>query len=224
MTTPTHKKKPRRRAAAPKPPSKPRVAVRAPRVAAAEAMATLGNKLVASAEANPSVFVNPPTIPPLKTALGTLATSIIAAEGGTDAAQTTLLTASGKVRDLVVQHGAWIQAGANNLAPSDAVSFITLAGFDVAKMPHRTAVTSPEVTNGPPTTVHFDLPNVSGAVMWFTEVSLDGGKTFTRSVDTERRKGDITGLPSGQSVTVRLRAFVRGSGYTPWTTLTIVVT
>jgi hypothetical protein len=104
------------------------------------------------------------------------------------------------------------------------VSFITAAGFQVAKRPHRAAVTAPELSNKVPNVVHFDLPKLPGLVMWFSEVSTDGGKTFMPAIDTENRKGDIKGLTSGQTVTVRLRAFVRGTGYTPWTTLSVLVT
>ncbi len=226
MASPTipKKKQRRRRAATPRPPSKPRLAVKAPPVHDAEAMGTFGNKLTAAADANPTVIKSPPAVPLLKTALGTLATAIVAAEGGPDAAQTALLTASGKVHDLAVQHASWIQGGANEMSPADAVSYITLAGFQVAKNPQRTPITSPQVTNGAPTTLQFELPKVPGALMWFTEVSLDGGKTYTRTIDTEKRSGSITGLPSGQTVSVRLRAYVRGSGYTPWMMFTLVVT
>ncbi len=85
-------------------------------------------------------------------------------------------------------------------------------------------MTAPQLTNGAPTVVHFELPRVTGAIMWFTQLSTDGGKTFVEGIDTEKRSGDFTGLISAQTIIVRVRAFVRGSGYTPWTTLSIVVT
>jgi hypothetical protein len=217
-------RKPRKRKAAPKPPSKPRVAVYFPPIHDGGAMGTLGNKLVAAAEANTGDIVNPTYIPPLKLAVAAQATAVVAAEGGPDAAQTALFAASGKVHDVIVQHASWVQATANQKAPADAVSFITLCGFQVAKRPQRRVVTSPTVTNGDPTVVQLEFPNVAGAVMWFAELSLDGGKTYVRSTDTENRKAAITGLPSGQNVSIRVRAYVRGSGYTQWTTLTIVVT
>jgi hypothetical protein len=163
-------------------------------------------------------------VAPLKSAVSVLSTAIVAAEGGTDAAQASLLSATTKVHDLIMQHAHWVQAGANALAPAEAMTFITAAGFQVAKKSQRAPRTAPELSNAAPTVVHFDLPSIPGAVMWFTEISTDGGQTFTRSVDTDNLKGDITGLSSGQTVTVRLRAYVRVTGYTPWTTLSIVVT
>jgi hypothetical protein len=222
MSTPATKT--RKRKALPKPPIKTRVAVKAPPIRDAEATATYGNKLITAADANPAMFVNPPYVAPLESAVGVLSAAIVAAEGGTDAAQAALLNATSKVHDLIMQHAHWVQAGANALAPADAMAFITTAGFQVAKKPQRAPRTAPELSNTAPTVIHFELPSTPGALMWFTEVSTDGGKTFVRSVDMEKLKGDITGLPSGQTVTVRLRAYVRGSGYTPWTTLSIVVT
>jgi hypothetical protein len=226
MTTPATKTKTktRMRKATPKPPPRVRVAVKAPPVHDPEAMATFGNKLTAAATAAPTLFVNPTYVQPLTAALGVLTAAIVAAQGGPDAAQSALVTATTKVHDIIEQHAAWVQGGANGLAPADAMSFITAAGFQVAKTRQRVAKSAPVLTNGAPTVVHFDLPPIPGAVMWFSEISSDGGKTFVRSVDTEHLKGDITGLTSGQSVTVRLRTFVRGSGYTPWTVLSIVVT
>jgi hypothetical protein len=222
MASPTTKT--RIRKARPKPPPKVRVAVKAPSETDGEGMATFGNKLVAAADGNPTLFVSPTAIPLLKTALATLGLAITAAQGGPDAAQTALLAASTKVHQIIQQHASWVQSGANSLAPADAVNFITSAGFQVAKTAQRVPLSSPEITNGAPTVIHFQCPSIPGAVMWFTEISTDGGKTFVRSVDTEHVKGDLTGLTSGQSVTVRLRAFVRGTGYTSWTVLPIVVT
>jgi hypothetical protein len=224
MSTPTNKTQTRRRKGVPPPPTKTRVAMKAPRESDAKGMDTFGNKLVTNAEANPSMFVSPPYLQPLKDALAVLSKAIVAAEGGPDAAQTALVTATTKVHEVIAQHAGWVQSGANKLVPTDAVTFITAAGFQVAKKPHRVTLTAPELSNGVPGVVHFELPKTLGAIMWFSEVSTDGGKTFVRSVDTEHRKGALTGLPSGQSVTVRLRAFVRGTGYTPWTTLSIIVT
>jgi hypothetical protein len=223
MATPTTKKRTRTRQAKPSPPKRIRLAEKLPPVNDPEANHTFGNKLTAAATAHPTLFVNPPYIPQLTAALVILAAAIIEAQGGTDAAQTALVADIAKVRSLINQHAAWVQGGADALPPADAVNFITTAGFQVAKAGQRTPKTSPELSNGPPTVVHFDLPPTPGAIMWFTEISSDG-KTFTRSVDTEHLKGDITGLTSGQSITVRVRAYVRGNGYTPWTTLSIIVT
>jgi hypothetical protein len=223
-TSTTTTKKTRTRKATPKPPPRIRVAVKAPPVHDAEAMATFGNKLTAAAAANTALFVNPPYIPQLTAAIVVLTAAIVAAQGGTDAAQSALVTATTKVKGLIEQHASWVQGGANGLASADAVSFITTAGFQVAKKPQRAHRTAPELSNGGPTVVHFEFPPIPGAIMWFTEISSDGGKTFVRSVDTEHLKGDITGLTSGQSITVRVRAFVRGSGYAPWTVLSLVVT
>jgi hypothetical protein len=224
MASPTTTTRNRLRNAIPKPPATVHLAVKAPPVRDVGGVSALGSKLTAASDANPTVFVNPPNIAPLKAALIVLAAAIVTAQGGTDAALTALLTASGKVRDLIKQHAAWVQGGANALTPADAVSFITLAGFQVAKKPQRATRSAPELSNGAPTVLHLEFPAILGAIMWFTEVSTDGGKTFARTVDTEHLKGDITGLTSGQTVTVRVRAYVRGSGYTTWTLLSIIVT
>jgi len=224
MTAAGTKKRPRKRKALPKPPRKVRVAVYAPPINDPEAMATLGNKLTAAAAANTGEIKNPEYIPALTTAMTTLTGDIVAAEGGTDADQTALLNATIKVHEIIVQHAGWVQAQVNSMAPADAIKYIILAGFQVAKNPQRKNLTAPELSNLAPTVVHFDLPKVDGAVMWFSEVSTDGGKTYARSSDTELRKGDITGLPSGQTVSVRLRPYVRGTGYQPWTMLSITVT
>jgi hypothetical protein len=216
--------KQRRRMAIPKPPSAPRVAVKAPPLQDAEGMATLASLLIAAALANPSLFLNPPYVAALQAAVASLSGAITTAQGGSDAAQTALYSATKKVRDVIKQHAAWVQAGTNGLDAAEAVNFITTAGFQVAKTPKRATVSAPQLTNGAPTVVHFELPRVAGAIMWFSQVSTDGGKTFSEGVDTEKRKGDLTGLTSGQTITVRFRAFVRGTGYTPWTTVSIVVT
>lgn len=224
MSSSGTKKKTRKRQPLPKPPARPRLAVNAPPLRDAEGMASLGDKLVTAAEGHTGMFVNPPNIPPLKTAIGLLRPAIVAADGGSDAQQSALLTATTKVHGQIVLHAAWVQAGANALPPVDAATFITTAGFPLMKKGQRANRTAPELTNKGPAVVHFDLPTLPGAMMWFSEVSLDGGKTYTRAVDTEHIKGDITGLPSGQLVWIRLRAYVRGSGYTPWTILSIIVT
>lgn len=88
----------------------------------------------------------------------------------------------------------------------------------------RVPVTAPELSNGPPTVVLFEVPNEPGFMMSFSEISVDGGKTYVRSVDSEHTKGEITGLTSGLLLFVRVRSYVRGSGYSPWTVLSIVVT
>jgi hypothetical protein len=195
-----------------------------PRLQEAEAMGTQANKLVDAGESQPALFVNPPYLAPLKKEAGNLATAITKAQGGTDADQTQLWATTVRVRDLIKQHAAWVQSGANALVPADAVSFIIAAGFRVAKTGQRVTLTAPELTNGASTVVHYELPKVQGALLWFVELSTDGGKTFTPVLDTEKRKGDVRGLPSGQSVTLRFRARVRGDGYTPWSAHTILVT
>jgi hypothetical protein len=158
MATPVTTKKTRTRKAIPKPPPRIRVAVKGPPLHDSEAMATFGNKLVSAAAAAPNTYVSPPTIPLLTTALGILASAIVAAQGGPDSAQTALVTATIKVHNLIEQHAAWVQAGANNLAPADAQSFIVGAGFQVAKTGQRVPLTAPELTNGAPTVLHFELP------------------------------------------------------------------
>jgi hypothetical protein len=83
----TVKKQQRRRQAMPRPPSVPRVAVKAPPLQDAEGMATLANKLTAEAAASPALFVSPPYLAPLQAAAAALGSAITAAQGGTDAAQ-----------------------------------------------------------------------------------------------------------------------------------------
>jgi hypothetical protein len=52
------------------------------------------------------------------------------------------------------------------------------------------------------------------------------GKTYIPrdDLDTDQRKGEIAGLPSGQPSYVRVRPWIHGSGYGPWIELHIIVT
>jgi hypothetical protein len=225
MTAGTVKKKAaRKRKATPRPPARPRVAQHSPPINQPGQLGIFAGKLIAQLVDNPGIYVNPPWLAALQSGNAALSAAVVAAEGGSDAAQTTLLSAAIGMRDTIGQHAAWIQSEANKKTPPDAMNYIITAGLGVAKKGQRTKITSPEVTNGGPGVVHFEVPTIPGALMWFTEVSLDSGKTYARSVDTEHVKGDITGLPSGQTIMVRLRTYVRGNGYMPWTTTTIVVT
>ena len=186
-------KRTRTRAAKPKAPQVIRVTVNAPPVSKPEAVATLAHKLAALATDNPTVIVSPPYLAQLSAAANALSTAIIAAQGGSDATQTALVTATVTARSAIKAHGAWVEATAAAMTPTAAVTFITTGGFLPAKSPHRTPISQPEFTSGHGV-IHCAFPSLAGYVMWFTEVSTDGGHTWTRTTDTEHVKCDITGL------------------------------
>ena len=157
-TSTTKKKKARIRAAIPKPPRRPLLKVETPPLNQPHGMLAYANKLTADAIANTAAYGKAPNIADLATAATALGTAITNATGGTDAAQTTLLTSTIKVHDLIHAHGAWIQTGANQLSPPDAIVYITGAGFQTRKVPVRTPVTKLTLSNNGPKVVHFELP------------------------------------------------------------------
>jgi hypothetical protein len=213
------------RGAKPKPAAKPRVAAHAPPIHQPNELLNFGSSLTAAAAADPTDFTNATYIAPLKSALTTLAAAIPAAKGGNDLQQAAVVNGAQKVHNLIMRHAAWVQGAADDMVPEDAVLFITKAGFTQAKVGHRATVTSPVVENASVSgTVEFELPSVEGGVLNFTEISIDAGKTWARSVDTEHVKDQITGLTPGLLTYFRFRTFVRGKGYTSWFQTSLLVT
>ena len=141
------------------------------------------------------------------------------------AEQAALVAAEQKVHDLVMQHASWVQGTANTLIGEDALAFIAKSGFPQARVGHRTAVTSPTVTNTELEGVaHFELPRVEGGILNACEISTDG-INWIRAIDTEHLKGDVTGIPRGQLTYFRFRTFARGRGYTSWSqVISLIVT
>jgi hypothetical protein len=82
------------------------------------------------------------------------------------------------------------------------------------------------VKNGPTGSLllQCELPNSDGRCLSCTEYSTDSEKTWTRGPDTEKSRLDLPLVfTAGQTVSVRLRQFVRATGYTPWVVFTMIV-
>ena len=82
------------------------------------------------------------------------------------------------------------------------------------------------VTNGPMGSLQLqcEFPDPEGRCLSCTEYSTDGEKTWTRGPDTEKSHVDLPLMfTAGQTVAVRLRQFIRGTGYTPWAIFTMIV-
>ena len=128
-----------------------------------------------------------------------------------------MVTLAQTSRDLIIQHASWVQGEANKRTAEDAVLFIAKSGFQQAKVGRRTPVTSPEVTNTDVSgTVHYEVPSVPGARLYFCEVSTDGGKTYPRVIEFEHIRGEIPDVTPGVLTYFRFRTYVRGSGSTGW--------
>jgi hypothetical protein len=61
--------------------------------------------------------------------------------------------------------------------------------------------------------VQLEVAAIAKALLYLWEVSTYG-KTFTKTVDTEKVTAVLTGLTPGQTYYFRFHAFVRGTGYT----------
>jgi hypothetical protein len=218
----TRKTKPKK----PPPPKRPRLAKKLPKLSDPEALLTLGNTCVAAVANNATMFPNPPYTTPLRAALAALAPAITAAASGGVAAATALQTAALAVRDLLDQHGNWVDALATAAPPEQAAVIITTAGFHVSLVGATAKAKKQGVDNTTKSgTVLCQLIKVAGALMYFWETSTDQ-KTWTKeALDTELIKGTIAGLTPGQVYYFRFRSYIRGKGYTsPSQTFSLIVT
>jgi hypothetical protein len=212
-------------APAPLPPAV-RVAVHPPGEDQPEQMCTLADRCLAGAAANPNTIGTSPFLPPLTTANTATKALIPSGVGGSPAQKTSLRASTRKLKGFIMGHAGWVDSQIVGLTPADATAYATAAGFTTAKAITHAAITAMDVTNGPPGSALLvcEFPDPPGRCLSCTEYSTDGQKTWTRGDDTEKSHVNMPLVfTPGQKVDVRMRQFLRGSGYTPWVTVSIVV-
>jgi hypothetical protein len=203
-----------------------RAAVYPPRESEPAAMCTLADKCIAAGAANPTTIGLSPFLPPIVTANTAVKAEIPAASGGSLTAKASLLAGTRTLHAGIMGHAGWIDGQMAGMKPADASAYAVLAGFTVAKTGTHPAITAMGVTNGPvgSSLLRCEFPNPAGRCLSCTEYSTDGEKTWTRGPDTEKSRVDLPLVfTAGQTVAIRLRQFVRATGYTPWVVCTIVV-
>lgn len=201
-----------------------RVAVHAPKVSDAAGLCTLGNKCIAGGAANPKTIGLSSYLPQITTGVSTVQPLIEPASGGGLVERANLRAAAKVLRTAIVGHGAWVDNQVRGMSAADGQAYAVAAGFTTVKTGQRTPITAPGVTHGRVGSgvIECEFPNPKGRCMCFTEYSLDSEKTWTRGPDTETSHVSLPPFPLGQSVVVRLRMFLRGTGYTPWVSFTII--
>ena len=203
-----------------------RVAVHPPKESEPAAMCTLADKCIAAGTANPTTIGLSPFLPPLVTANTAVKAEIPAANGGTLTAKAGLLAGTRKLHSGIMAHAAWVDSQMAGMTPADASAYAVTAGFTASKTTTRTGITAMAVKNGPMGSLllQCELPNPAGRCLSCTEYSTDSEKTWTRGPDTEKSRVDLPLVfTAGQTVAVRLRQFVRATGYTPWVVFTMIV-
>jgi hypothetical protein len=189
-------------------------------------MCALGDKCIAACNANPGTLGKSPALPALVAADTAAKAAITPAAGGDEAAKAALLAATRKLHKAIMTHGAWVDGEMSTMTPADASAYAVLAGFTAAKVGARPAITAMAVKNGPVGSLllQCEFPNPPGRCLSCTEYSTDQEKTWTRGPDTEKSHVDLPLVfTAGQTAAVRLRQFIRGSGYTPWAVFTVIV-
>jgi hypothetical protein len=203
-----------------------RVAVHPPRNTEPELMCTLGDKCIAAGAANPSTIGTSPYLAPLAAANTAVKAAIPAANGGSQVAKAALLAATKKLHAAIMAHASWVDNQMAEMTPADASAYAVTAGFTAAKAGARLPITAMAVKNGPvgSLVLQCEFPDPPGRCLSCTEYSTDQEKTWTRGPDTEKSHVDLPLVfTAGQTVAVRLRQFIRGSGYTPWAVFTVIV-
>ena len=203
-----------------------RVAVHPPRHNEPAAMCTLADKCITAGAANPTTIGLSPALPPLVTANDAVKAEIPAASGGSLTAKATLLAGTRKLHASIMEHAGWVDRQMAGMTPADASAYAVLAGFTASKAATHPGITAMSVKHGPVGSLllQCEFPNPAGRCLSCTEYSTDAEKTWTRGPDTEKSKVDLPLVfTAGQTVSVRLRQFIRGSGYTPWVVCSIVV-
>jgi hypothetical protein len=203
-----------------------RVAVHPPKVTEPELMCTLADRCIAAGTANPNTIGTSPFLSPLATANTAVKAEIPAASGGNLAAKATLLAGTRRLRGAIMGHAGWVDTQMATMTPADASTYAVTAGFTTAKSTAHPAITAMAVTNGPAGSLllQCEFPSPTGRILSCTEYSVDSEKTWTRGPDTEKSHVDLPLVfTAGQTVAVRLRQFLRGTGYTPWAVFTMIV-
>jgi len=203
-----------------------RAAVHPPKESEPAAMCTLADKCIAAGVANPTTIGLSPFLPPMVTANTAVKAEIPAANGGSLTAKATLLAGTRKLHAGIMGHAGWIDSQMAGMTPADASAYAVLAGLTASKATTRTGITAMGVTNGPVGSLllHCEFPNPAGRCLSCTEYSTDSEKTWTRGPDTEKSRVDLPLVfTAGQAVVVRMRQFIRGTGYTPWVIVPMIV-
>jgi hypothetical protein len=141
-------------------------------------------------------------------------------------AKSTLLAATRKLHGTIMGHAGWIDANMVGMTPADAAAYAVTAGFTTSRARQRATITEMQVKNGPAGSLLLiaEFPNTAGRCLGCTEYSTDGEKTWTRGPDTELNRVNLPLVfTAGQSVVVRLRMFLRGTGYTQWVVSTVTI-
>jgi hypothetical protein len=203
-----------------------RVAVYPPKDTEPEAMCTLANKCLAGGTANPTTIGTSPFLPPMSTAVAAVTLEIPLANAGSVVAKSNLLAGTRKLHGTIMAHAGWIDSNMLGMAPADAAAYAVSAGLTTAKSGTHSTIAEMGVKNGAAGSLLLiaEFPNTEGRCLSFTEYSVDGEKTWTRGSDTELSRVNLPLVfTAGQSVAVRLRMFLRGTGYTPWAIFTMIV-
>ena len=151
---------------------------------------------------------------------------IPAANGGSLTAKASLLAGTRKLHAGIMGHAGWVDTQMAGMTPADASAYAATAGFTSAQTGTHPSITAMGVKNGAVGSLllQCEFPNPEGRCLSCTEYSTDSEKTWTRGPDTEKSHVDLPPVfTAGQAVVVRLRQFIRGTGYTPWVVCTIVV-
>ncbi len=141
-------------------------------------------------------------------------------------AKAALLAATKRLHKAIMAHASWVDSQMAAMTPADASAYAVLAGFTAAKRVSHAGITAMGVKNGPVGSLLLlcEFPNPPGRCLSCTEYSTDSEKTWTRGPDTEKSRVTLPAIfTAGQTVSVRLRQFIRGSGYTPWEVFTLIV-
>ena len=196
-----------------------RAAVHPPRLSAPAENCTFADKCIAAGAANPTTIGLSPFLAPMATANTQVKTLIPEANGGDLVAKASLLAETKVLHNAIMAHAAFIDNQMAGMTPAAASAYAVTAGLTVAKPSTHAAITVMNVKNGPVGSLllQCEFPDPEGRCLSCTEYSTDSEKTWTRGPDTERSRVNLPLVfTAGQAVVVRLRQFIRGSGYTQW--------
>jgi hypothetical protein len=203
-----------------------RVAVHPPKESEPDEMCTLADKCTAAGVANPTTIGTSPFLAAVTAGSAAVKLDIPAANGGSQTAKASLLAATRKLHGAIMAYGGWVDSQMLSMTPADAAAFAVSAGLTTSKIGTHAGITAMSVKNGPPGSglLICEFPSPDGRCLCCTEFSVNAQQTWTRGPDTEVNHVDLPLVfTAGQTVNVRLRMFLRGTGYTPWDVFTIVV-
>jgi hypothetical protein len=203
-----------------------RVAVHPPKETEPDQMCTLADKCTAAGANNPTTIGTSPFLAAVTAGSAAVKLDIPLANGGSQVAKASLLAATRKLHGAIMAYGGWVDSQMLTMTPADAAAFAVSAGLTTSKIGTHTGITAMAVKNGPvgSSLLICEFPSPAGRCLCCPEYSVDGQKTWIRGVDTETNHVDLPLVfTAGQTVNVRLRMFLRGTGYTPWDIFTIIV-